>query len=105
MLGFAYMGRRGGDERLLPTLLGDQSSCYRGIVAALRGHTANPVSPGEALAVIAVVEAALRSARKGTAFKFAHCLRCDDSTGKTMRYQTEHCEQSMKLPLQLGLKR
>lgn len=53
------------DPSLLPTPDGDQLGFYTNLVRALRGKAANPVSPREALAVMAVIEAAVASAASG----------------------------------------
>ncbi|WP_119718474.1 oxidoreductase [Cognatilysobacter tabacisoli] len=57
---------RGGVQSL-PTPRGDQSRYYAGIAAALRAGGANPVTPRDALDVMAVLEAAERSAATGRA--------------------------------------
>ncbi len=44
---------------------GDQRRYYLGVERALRGAGPNPVTPGEALAVMAVLESARQSAREG----------------------------------------
>lgn len=54
-----------GGTRHVPAPHGDQSRYYAGIDAALRGRAPNPVPPAEAIAVMAVLEAALTSAREG----------------------------------------
>jgi predicted dehydrogenase len=46
---------------------GDQSRYYAGVRDALQGRGANPVTPAEAVAVMAVLEAAVVSAREGHA--------------------------------------
>lgn len=51
----------GDRTRDLPMLPGDQRGFYRGIAAAVRGEGANPVPPHEALAVMALIDAGLRS--------------------------------------------
>ena len=50
-----------------PALPGDQRSFYRGIAASLRGEAPNPVTPAQILGVMAVIEAAIFSARLGAA--------------------------------------
>jgi predicted dehydrogenase len=50
------------EQRALP---GDQRRYYFGIAAAVRGTAKNPVEPVEALAVMAVVESAILSAKSG----------------------------------------
>lgn len=52
-------------ERRLPTPAGDQSRYYRDVARALRGEGENPVTPLQALAVMAVIEAAEESAATG----------------------------------------
>ena len=44
---------------------GDQTRYYAGVRDAILGHAPNPVAPVEALAVMAVIEAAAQSAREG----------------------------------------
>jgi predicted dehydrogenase len=56
-----------GGERHIPSLTGDQSKFYVGIDAALRAGAPNPVPPMQAIAVVAVIEAALLAARTGQA--------------------------------------
>ena len=56
-----------GGERLIRASPGDQSQYYAGIYAALRGTGPNPVPPLQALAVVAVIEAAMLSAQSGRA--------------------------------------
>ncbi|MGI4731026.1 MAG: oxidoreductase [Janthinobacterium lividum] len=56
-----------GTRSTIPAIPGDQRRYYRAIAAALAGAGVNPVPPGQALAVMAVVEAAVRSARAGAA--------------------------------------
>lgn len=58
-----------GDVRSLQTQAGDQRAYYRGIVAALSDHAYNLVAPIEALAVMAVVEAAAHSAQNGSSLE------------------------------------
>ncbi|OHE85528.1 MAG: hypothetical protein A2190_09720 [Lysobacterales bacterium RIFOXYA1_FULL_69_10] len=58
---FAGDGVRGA----LPAVGGDQSRYYRGIASALLDGARNPVPPGQAVAVMAVLEAAIASARDG----------------------------------------
>lgn len=53
-----------GSEQEIPALCGDQRRYYAGIVDALTGIGPNPVPPSQALAVMAVIEAVNRSARK-----------------------------------------
>ncbi len=55
----------GGVPRTVPAVAGDQRRFYAGVVAALTTGAPNPVPPGEALAVMAVVEAAAEAARRG----------------------------------------
>jgi predicted dehydrogenase len=54
-----------GTERRIPAIPGDQRGYYAGIAAALAGTGANPVPPIQALAVMAVIDAATESARTG----------------------------------------
>jgi predicted dehydrogenase len=56
-----------GGERHIPSLTGDQSRYYAGIDAALCAGAPNPVPPVQAIAVVAVIEAALLAARSGQA--------------------------------------
>lgn len=51
----------------LPVPAGDQRRYYAGIRDALHGGQANPVTPAQAVAVMAVLEAAGESARRGSA--------------------------------------
>lgn len=53
--------------RRVPVPAGDQRHFYAGIRDALRGGVANPVTPAQAVAVMAVLEAAGESARRGCA--------------------------------------
>jgi predicted dehydrogenase len=50
-----------------PAARGDQGAFYRQLAAAVRGEVANPVPPVQALAVMAVIEAAQRSAASAQA--------------------------------------
>lgn len=54
-----------GGERAIPLPPGDYPAYFAGIHAALRQGGANPVPPAQALAVMAVLDAALRSQRSG----------------------------------------
>lgn len=54
-----------GGERTLPTPDGDQSNYYRDIARAIAGEAANPVTPLQGLAVMAVIEAAVASSETG----------------------------------------
>lgn len=56
-----------GSTRHLPATSGDQRMYYRGVVDALNGNRANLATDLQALAVMAVLEAAERSFRTGTA--------------------------------------
>jgi predicted dehydrogenase len=56
-----------GGRTTQPAQAGDQRRYYAGIAAALRGEAANPVPPVQALAVMAVVEAAVTAAATGRA--------------------------------------
>ena len=53
-----------GERRHVLALPGDQRGFYRGLVAAIRGEGANPIPPMQALAVMALIEAGLRSSEK-----------------------------------------
>lgn len=55
----------GGAPRAIPAPQGDQSRFYAGVRDAIRGIAPNPVPPLESLAVMAVIEAAVASARSG----------------------------------------
>ena len=57
----------GGAPRVVPAIAGDQRRFYAGMAAALTAGAPNPVPAGEALAVMAVVEAAAEAARTGCA--------------------------------------
>lgn len=52
-----------GSRREIPALPGDQRNYYRGVVDALDGDPLNLVTPIQALAVMAVIEAGFESAR------------------------------------------
>lgn len=54
-----------GECRGMPTPAGDHRRYYAGIRDALRGSAPNPVPPIQALAVMAVIEAAIESAASG----------------------------------------
>jgi len=54
-----------GEEQTIPAVSGDQRLYYRGIAEALRGKATNPVTPAQAIAVMAVIESASISARSG----------------------------------------
>lgn len=54
-----------GSEFLEPACRGDQSAFYRQIAAAVRGEAANPTPAPQILAVMAVIEAGIRSSRAG----------------------------------------
>jgi predicted dehydrogenase len=56
-----------GSETTRPAEQGNQRRYYAGIAAALRGEGPNPVPPVQALAVMAVVEAAAIAAATGRA--------------------------------------
>ena len=56
----------GGDElRPVETERGDYARFYAAVAAALRDGSPPPVDPGEAIAVLEVIEAAFQSARNG----------------------------------------
>ncbi|HEU0306572.1 MAG TPA: oxidoreductase [Lysobacter sp.] len=55
----------GGEPRRIPVPRGDQSRYYAAVCEALQGRGANPVTPTQAVAVMAVLEAAVVSAREG----------------------------------------
>ncbi|MBT0723280.1 oxidoreductase [Rosenbergiella sp. S61] len=55
-----------GKSHLLPTPAGDQRLYYQGIANALRQGDNNPVPAVEALAVMAVIEAAVSASQSGT---------------------------------------
>lgn len=54
-------------EMKVPTPNGDQRSYYAAVRDAILGHRANPVPPVQAVAVMAVLEAAVAAAETGTA--------------------------------------
>jgi predicted dehydrogenase len=54
-----------GQATPLPAPAGDQREIYMQVAAAMRGEAPNPVPPLQALAVMAVIEAAADSAREG----------------------------------------
>jgi predicted dehydrogenase len=66
-------------QREQPAIPGDQRQYYRGIATALRGTTKTPVDPIEALAAMAVVEAAVLSAKTGAAVSLALTDREQDA--------------------------
>lgn len=55
----------GEGARAMPLVPGDQRQFYRALAAAIRGEGPNPVLPEQALGVMAVIEAAIRSADEG----------------------------------------
>ncbi|MGO1001944.1 oxidoreductase [Lysobacter sp. CA196] len=57
----------GEATRRLPTPAGDQRRYYMAVRDALLGHGENPVTPAQAIAVMAVLEAAVASAAAGRA--------------------------------------
>lgn len=59
----------GGGRRMRPAVAGDQRRYYAGIVDALSGSGTHPVTSVQAVAVMAVIEAATVSARRGTSVK------------------------------------
>ncbi len=61
----------GETSRAVPLLEGDQRGFYREVAAAVRKRGLNPVPPAEALAVMAVIEAGLRSSAEGRAMPLA----------------------------------
>ena len=73
------------DQRAIP---GDQRRYYHGIAAALRGSARNPVEPVEALAVMAVVEAAILAAKSGTTTALALTDRERDAAARTLSFAT-----------------
>ncbi|MGK6319928.1 oxidoreductase [Sphingomonas sp. DT-204] len=58
-------------ERRIAAPAGNQLRFYAGIVDAVRGAAPNPVSPIEALAVMATIEAGLESSRQGRTVQLA----------------------------------
>nr|WKF60628.1 putative oxidoreductase YdgJ [Paraburkholderia busanensis] len=54
-----------GERRAIPATRGDQSQFYVQLESALRGAGPNPVTPAEAVALIALLEAAAMSAAEG----------------------------------------
>lgn len=54
-----------GASRDIAATSGDQRGFYRAIAAAVRGEGGNPVPPEQAIAVMAVIEAGVVSAREG----------------------------------------
>lgn len=56
-----------GAFEAIPAASGDQRRYYSAIAKAVRGEAANPVTPGQAIAVMAVLEAGFVSARTGRA--------------------------------------
>lgn len=60
-----------GKERVSEALAGDQRAYYEKLSNALRGRADNPVCPYQAIAVIAVIEAAAAASRTGAAVSLA----------------------------------
>lgn len=56
-----------GERRALPTPAGDHRRYYLALVEALAGRAGNPVSPAQACALMALLEAAQRSSAEGRA--------------------------------------
>ncbi|MGP0147572.1 oxidoreductase [Pseudomonas oryzihabitans] len=56
-----------GERQALPTPAGDHRRYYLALVEALAGRAANPVSPAQACALMALLEAAQRSSAEGRA--------------------------------------
>ncbi|WP_278439743.1 oxidoreductase [Pseudomonas oryzihabitans] len=56
-----------GERQALPTPAGDHRGYYLALVEALAGRAANPVSPAQACALMALLEAAQRSSAEGRA--------------------------------------
>ena len=54
-----------GGDTVVPAPRGDQSRYYAAVRDAIRGEGPNPVDPRQAIAVMAVLEAAIESARDG----------------------------------------
>lgn len=73
------------EQRAVP---GDQRHYYFGIAAAVRGAAKNPVAPIEALAVMAVVEAAFLSAKTGTTTALALTDRERDAAARALSTAT-----------------
>jgi predicted dehydrogenase len=64
-----------GASRKIPALQGDQRAYYHAIVDALGGKPENLVTPVQALAVMAVIEAGIDSAGKGTSLRVPLTLK------------------------------
>ncbi|MGD0135983.1 MAG: oxidoreductase [Bryobacteraceae bacterium] len=62
---------RSGASRSVPAIAGDQRLYYKGILDALSGNARNPVTPIQALAVMAVIQAAVESAHARTSVEVA----------------------------------
>jgi predicted dehydrogenase len=62
---------RSGSARSVPAIAGDQRLYYKGIVDTLSGKAGNPVTPIQALAVMAVLQAAVESAQTRTSVEVA----------------------------------
>jgi predicted dehydrogenase len=75
-------------QREQGTIPGDQRHYYRGIAAAVRGAARNPVAPIEALAVMAVVEAAFLSAKTGATTALALTDRERDAAARALSSAT-----------------
>jgi predicted dehydrogenase len=54
-----------GNEHLEPSYAGDQRAFYHALAAAVRGEASNPTPGHQTLAVMAVLEAGIRSSRDG----------------------------------------
>jgi predicted dehydrogenase len=72
-----------GKERLVPATAGDQRLYYAGIAAALRGTAKNPVPGIQALATMAVIEAAIESARTNSTTKLPLTVLERDTWGRS----------------------
>jgi len=60
---------RNTEQRQIPATAGDQSRYYRALADVLNGRASDSVTAIEALAVMSIVEAAIDSAKRGTAIE------------------------------------
>ena len=66
---------QGDDTRPIPTEVGGYQQFYEGVVAALRAASPPPVDPADAVAVLEIIEAALRSAAERSVITVGRGLR------------------------------
>lgn len=56
-----------GTSRQVPAACGDQRGFYRAVAAAVAGDAPNPVPPAQAIALMALIDAGIRSSAEGRA--------------------------------------